>query len=76
QVMQQIKGESSYWINKHNLCKARFSWQKDYYAISVNGHKIDRVRNYILNQEEHHKKATFKEEYDDFIEKYGFQHFF
>jgi putative transposase len=72
-TMQLIKGESSFWINKNNLCKEKFEWQEEYFAVSVSESIVDKVRNYIKNQEEHHKTKTFKEEYDEFIEKYRFQ---
>ncbi|CAN5365826.1 hypothetical protein BH23BAC2_BH23BAC2_27020 [soil metagenome] len=72
-TMQLIKGESSYWINKNNLTLKKFEWQDEYYAISVSGSSIDRVRNYIKNQEEHHRIKTYQEEYDGFITKYGFE---
>ena len=74
-VMQLIKGESSFWINKHNLCKQKFEWQEEYFAVSVSESVVDRVRVYIKNQEAHHRKKTFQEEYDQLIEKYGFQKF-
>lgn len=68
-----IKGESSFWINKNQLTKAKFEWQDEYFAVSVSESKIDAVRNYIKNQEEHHKKKSFQEEYDDFVLRYGFE---
>lgn len=71
-VAQLIKGESSFWINKNGLCKEKFEWQNEYFAVSVSESVVNRVRSYIKNQEEHHKKKTFQEEYDEFIEKYGF----
>jgi putative transposase len=71
--MQLLKGESSFWINKHKLCKQKFEWQDDYFAVSVSESILDRVREYIKNQETHHKKKSFKQEYNEFIEKYGFQ---
>ena len=74
-VMQLIKGESSFWINKQNLTPEKFEWQDEYFAVSVSESMIDKVRNYIKNQEEHHKQKTFQEEYDEFISKYGFQKF-
>ena len=67
-----IKGESSFWINKNQLTKEKFEWQDEYFAVSVSESKIDAVRNYIKNQEEHHKKKSFQEEYDEFILRYGF----
>lgn len=71
-VMQLIKGESSFWINKNNLCKGKFEWQDEYFAVSVSESILNRVRNYIRNQEKQHRLKTFKEEYDEFLEKFGF----
>ena len=72
-VMQLIKGESSFWINKENLTKTKCQWQKEYFAVSVSESLVGKVRNYISNQDAHHGKKTFQQEYDEFIEKYGFQ---
>jgi len=74
-IMQLIKGESSYWINKNKLTSKSFEWQDEYFAVSVSESMIDRVREYIRNQEAHHREKTFQEEYDEFIVKYGFQRF-
>lgn len=79
-VMQLIKGESSFWINKYPeairiLNGRKFGWQDEYFALSVSESMIDRVRNYIKNQEEHHQHQSSLEEYDEFISKYGFQKF-
>ena len=71
-TVQLIKGESSYWINKNNLISEKFEWQDDYFAVSVSESGVDKVRKYIKNQEEHHKKKTFQQEYDEFMQKYGF----
>ncbi len=71
-VAQLLKGESAHWTNKNNLCSKKLEWQDDYFAVSVSESSVDRVREYIKRQEEHHKKKTFKEEYDEFIRKYGF----
>lgn len=72
-VIQLIKGESSFWINKNELTKEKFQWQEEYFAVSVSESVLDKVRDYIKNQEAHHKKKTFQEEYDEFILKYGFK---
>ncbi|OOV29348.1 transposase [Flavobacterium sp. LM5] len=72
-VIQLIKGESSFWINKNELTKEKFQWQEEYFAVSVSESVLDKVRDYIKNQETHHKKKTFQEEYDEFILKYGFK---
>lgn len=74
-TMQLIKGESAYWINKNNLTESKFEWQDEYFAASVSESMVDRVREYIKNQENHHMKKSFHEEYDEFIEKYGFEKF-
>lgn len=75
-VAQLIKGESSFWLNNKSGLKAqRLEWQEDYFAVSVSESILDTVRAYIDNQEAHHKKKTFAEEYDEFIKKYGFQKF-
>ena len=62
-----IKGESSFWVNKEKLIKEKFEWQDEYIALSINYLEADRVRKYIKNQEEHHKKTNFTEEYDNFL---------
>ncbi len=74
-VMQLIKGESSFWVNKQKLIKSNFEWQDEYFAVSVSESQVNTVRRYIQNQETHHGKKTFQQEYDAFIEKYGFQVF-
>ena len=75
QLMQLIKGESSYWINKENLLSEKFEWQDEYFAVSVSESLVDKVRNYIKNQESHHTQKTWEEEYNELIEKNGFQRF-
>ena len=71
-IAQLIKGESSHWINQNKLTRLKFEWQDEYLAVGVCDDKINIVRNYIINQEEHHKKITFQQEYDKLIERYGF----
>ena len=74
-VMQLIKGESAFWINKEKIIVEKFQWQSEYFAVSVSESMIDKVRNYIKNQEIHHSKKSFQEEYKEFILKYNFQKF-
>jgi putative transposase len=69
-VAMLIKGESSFWVNKRNLIGQKFEWQDEYIALSVSQSGVDRVRNYIRNQEEHHRKKTFVEEYDEFLKRH------
>jgi putative transposase len=73
-LAQLIKGESSFWINKNKLCESHFNWQNDYFVVSES--LIDSTRNYIKNQEEHHKTKSFEDEYNDFLEKHGFERFY
>jgi putative transposase len=69
-AMNLLKGESSYWLNKENLLKKKFEWAAEYFAASVSESQLEKVRNYIVNQEEHHRILTFREEYDNFIDAY------
>ena len=73
QVAHAIKGESSHWINQNNLTNTKFGWQEEYIAVSVSKSMIDKVRDYIKNQEEHHRKVGFNEEYNMLLKKHGFE---
>lgn len=73
--MQLIKGESSFWVNKNKLTKLKFAWQDEYFVVSVNEESLPSVRRYIANQEEHHNKFSFDDEFDDFLKRAGFQKF-
>jgi REP element-mobilizing transposase RayT len=75
QIMQLIKGESAHWMNNEKLLNEKFEWQDEYFAVSVSESHIDRVRNYIKNQEDHHSRKIWEDEYNELIEKYGFQKF-
>lgn len=74
-IMMLLKGESSYWMNKCKFINTKFEWQDEYFAVSVSESAINKVRDYIKNQEEHHRKKSFQEEYNDFMENYGFDRF-
>jgi len=69
-MVKDIKSNSSRWINKNNWYKAKFKWQEGYGAFSYSKSQIDRVVKYILNQPEHHRKKSFKEEYIEFLQKF------
>lgn len=75
QIMQLIKGESSHWINKEGLLSEKFEWQDEYFAVSVSESLVEKVRNYIRNQESHHATKTWEEEYYEMIERYRFEKF-
>ena len=70
-VMQLLKGESAYWINKQKYLHVHFSWQDDYYTVPVSPSHVEQVRKYIANQDEHHKKMTWDEEVNIITEKWG-----
>jgi len=72
-VVQLIKGESSFWINKNKLTQTRFSWQDDYWAVSVSESHLGRLRKYIFNQEDHHNKEDFSKEIENFTNRYGWK---
>jgi REP element-mobilizing transposase RayT len=69
-LMKDVKQSSSKWINENKLGKGRFEWQQGYGAFSHSKSQINQVINYINNQEQHHKKLTFKEEYLNFLTKF------
>jgi REP element-mobilizing transposase RayT len=70
-VMQDIKGNSSFWINKKRLLYGKFSWQEGYGAFSYSKSQIDKVVRYIQQQEKHHKKRNFEEEYLELLKLFG-----
>lgn len=71
-AMQLIKGESAFWINREEVTNEHFEWADEYFAVSVSESALNKVREYIKNQEEHHSKVTFMEEYNKFIKAYKF----
>ncbi len=70
-MARDIKASSSKWINENRWIKGNFKWQEGFSAFTYSKSQIDTVVNYILNQREHHKKKTFREEYLDFLEKFN-----
>ncbi len=69
-LVRDIKNNSSNFINASKFVKGKFSWQEGYGAFSYSHSHISNVYNYILNQEKHHKKRTFKEEYMELLRKF------
>lgn len=74
ELLQNIKGSSSGWINKQKFVKAKFKWQEGYGAFSFSHSHIDRVVKYIINQQNHHKKKTFGQEYVELLKKYNIEY--
>ena len=73
-LVRDIKNNSSNYINDRKLVKGKFSWQDGYGAFSYSHSHIDNVYHYVLNQEEHHKKKTFRQEYIDFLKKFEIEY--
>lgn len=71
ELMQYLKMDSAKWINEKRLTPGRFEWQSGYGAFSYGHSQIDSVVKYIQNQEEHHRKWTFLEEYMAFLQKFN-----
>jgi len=70
-MMRFVKGDSSEWINKEKFTPHKFHWQDGYGAFSNSKSQVDSVVKYIANQQEHHKKITFLDEYTDMLKKAG-----
>jgi len=73
-LLQDIKGSSSLWINKKQLVRGKFSWQEGYGAFSYGKSQINDVVQYIKNQEAHHKKRTFADEYLEFMKLFEMEY--
>jgi putative transposase len=71
EATNKLKGESSHWINAEKLTKTHFAWQGGFGAFSVSESQIGNVREYIVNQEQHHAKQSFAEEVQEFIIMYN-----
>ena len=69
-LVRDMKNNSSNFVNDHKFVKGKFGWQDGYGAFSYSHSHIENVYNYILNQEKHHKKKSFKEEYLEFLKKF------
>ena len=70
-LIHDIKRCSSLWINENKFSKLKFNWQTGYGAFSYSQSQISNVVNYIMEQEKHHKKKTFREEYIEFLKQFN-----
>lgn len=70
-LIKDIKLASGSWINDNKLVPRRFNWQQGYGAFSYRLRDIDEICRYIQNQEEHHRKGTFKEEYIELLNDFA-----
>jgi len=71
EIAKLVKGESSHWINANDIFPGKFSWQKGYWAGSVCPDHIDTVKKYIENQDDHHKRLSFVQEFEQMLEEHG-----
>lgn len=74
ELMKTVKAKSSKYINDNNLTIERFEWQEGYGVFSYSQSQIDKVYKYIQNQEAHHKKQSFKDEYLEFLKKFKIEY--
>ncbi|WP_396212901.1 IS200/IS605 family transposase [Flavobacterium sp.] len=73
-LLQDIKGSSSKWINEKKFLKVKFEWQEGYGAFSYSKSHVNNVIRYIQNQENHHKKESFREEYLKFLKVFEIEY--
>ncbi len=69
-LVQEIKADSSNFINKNKWVRGRFSWQEGYGAFSYGHSQLDTIIRYIQNQENHHSRLSFKDEYLSLLRKF------
>src|SRR5690349_2377587 len=69
-LIRRVKGETSEWINKQKFTSIKFHWQEGYGAFSYARTQIPIVANYIMQQQKHHRKKTFLEEYEEFLKEF------
>lgn len=73
-LVRDIKNNTSNYINRNKWVPGKFAWQEGYGVFSYAHSQISNVYNYVLNQEEHHKKYTFKQEYTRFLKDFQVEH--
>jgi len=73
-LMEQVKSGSSKWLNDKNIIVGKFSWQDGFGAFTYSRSQIDQVVKYVLNQPEHHKKQSFREEYLLLLKKFDIKY--
>jgi len=73
-IIQNVKTESSKWIKAQRFCSFPFAWQEGYGAFSYSKSQVPAVINYIQNQEQHHRKQTFTDEYKCMLAAFGIEY--
>ncbi len=74
ELMKTVKAKASKYINDYQLTSERFEWQEGYGVFSYGQSQVDKVYNYILKQEAHHKKQSFREEYLEFLKRFKIEY--
>ena len=74
ELMKWVKAKSSKYVNDHNLTPSRFEWQEGYGVFSYNQSQISNVYQYIQNQENHHMKQTFRDEYLQLLKEFNVEY--
>jgi putative transposase len=70
-LMAKVKANSSRWVSDEKLHAKRFAWQEGYGALSVSESQVDAVMKYLANQEAHHRKMSFRDEFENLLVKHG-----
>lgn len=73
-LVREVKKSSNEFIKENKLTKFKFNWQEGFGAFSYSHSQIDNVIKYIMNQKEHHKKQSFKDEYTQFLKDFNIEH--
>ena len=71
EIVKQVKGSTSHFINEQNLIPQKFAWQTGYAAYSVSESQQEKVFQYIKTQKQHHSLKTFQQEFDEFLKAYS-----
>jgi hypothetical protein len=74
ELLQDIKGSSSKWINERKFVKGKFSWQEGFGAFSYSKSEISKISHYIDSQQMHHRRKTFSEEYIEMLNEFGVEY--
>ena len=69
-LIREVKGDSSLWVNQQRLAGGRFQWQEGYGAFSYKKSDIPMICGYIANQKEHHRRKSFREEYEEILKEF------
>lgn len=73
-LVREVKKASNTFISEHHFCPFKFEWQEGYGAFSYSHSALDNVIGYIMNQKEHHRKISFREEYKKFLVSFNIEH--